>query len=128
MQPCPLTDLSWWNWVFRVQVASAFALARLGAGFDRGPRREALTALLRGPVDWTCTAALIALAEIAEREPGARSGAVELLASALDLRPMSPVVVMCILEPAVDLLRRLDGLPPALRDRVARLQGELAQG
>jgi hypothetical protein len=125
--PCPIADLPWWDWMFHVQVASAFVLARLETGWSQGPRREALTALLHGPVDWICTAALLVLAEIAEREPDARQGCLELLARALDLRPLSPVVFMCILEPAVDVLRRLDGLPPALRDRVDRLHREFEQ-
>jgi tetratricopeptide (TPR) repeat protein len=125
--PCPLADLWWWDWMFRVQVASALVLGRLESGWSAGPRREALTTLLRGPVDWVCTAALVAAAEIAEREPVAREGCVELLASALDLRPVSPVVVMCILRPAVDLLRRFDGLPAGLRERVDRLYRDLEQ-
>jgi tetratricopeptide (TPR) repeat protein len=125
--PCPIANLPWWDWMFRVQVASAFVLARLELGWSQGPRREALTALLHGPVDWVCTAALLVLAEIAEREPDARQGCLELLAGALDLRPLSPVVFMCILEPAVDMLRRFDELPPALRDRVDRLHREFEQ-
>jgi tetratricopeptide (TPR) repeat protein len=125
--PCPLADLWWWDWMFRVQVASVLVLGRLNSGWSEGPRREVLTTLLRGPVDWVCTAALVATAEIAEREHDARESCLELLASALDLRPESPVVVMCIVRPAVDLLRRFDDLPPGLRQRVDRLYRDLEQ-
>ena len=41
---------------FRVQVASAFVLAR-------GGHRESLVAILQGPVDWVGTAALVCLTE-----------------------------------------------------------------
>ncbi len=125
--PCPLADLWWWDWVFRVQVASALVIGRLESGWSEGPRREALTTLLRGPVDWVCTAALVATAEIAEREHDVREGCLKLLASALDLRPVSPVVVMCIQRPAVDLLRRFDELPAGLRQRVDLLYRDLDQ-
>jgi tetratricopeptide (TPR) repeat protein len=125
--PCPRAELSWWTWVFQVQVAAAFVLARLERGWQPGLRRDALRSLVHGPVDWITTAALVALAEIVRREPEARAGSLELLAGALDLRPQSPVVYMCIVEPCAHLLGRLEDLPADLRARVDGLLEEIRQ-
>jgi tetratricopeptide (TPR) repeat protein len=122
--PNPRPDLEWWDWMFHVQVAAALVIARLDDGWVGSARRETLLALVDGPVDWVATAGLVGIAAIAERDPAARAGAIEALAGALDLRPMSPVVFMCIMEPCVALLRLQKALPEALAARVRRLHAE----
>mgnify|MGYP001244610871 CR=1 FL=1 len=72
-----------WDWIFAVQVAAALVIAQSSREWDhpvekRGlfgrsstpaPRKAALYALLNGAMDWTTTAAILALTEIALDEP-----------------------------------------------------------
>ncbi len=61
-----------WAWIPRLQVAAALTIARMDANWDdRSPRRTALGELIRGPLDWTITAAILALDGIAHTTPAA---------------------------------------------------------
>jgi tetratricopeptide (TPR) repeat protein len=56
-------------WVQRVQVAAAFIVAQVDAGWAGSARREALRSALLGPRDWVTDAAIRAMVQIAVREP-----------------------------------------------------------
>jgi tetratricopeptide (TPR) repeat protein len=58
-------------WVYRVQMAAALVVAHLDSGWEDSVRRQALLALVHGPMDWTVDAALVALAALARDEEDA---------------------------------------------------------
>jgi tetratricopeptide (TPR) repeat protein len=58
-----------WTWIRQVQFAAAAMLARIDDGWAGSVRRRAMIALVRGPVDWTTEAGIVALAEVIA-EPG----------------------------------------------------------
>lgn len=62
-----------WTWLQRVQVASAFVIARGDGGWEGSRRRRVLLTLARGPMDWTVEAALLALAWVAKTTPEAHA-------------------------------------------------------
>jgi hypothetical protein len=100
---------------FRMQVASAYVLAR-------GGHRDALVAILHGPVDWTGTAALVGLTELAVREDD--NAAAELvLATALD-DEINPIRWQCLIEPAILLSPLLRGVAPETAERIAARRKE----
>jgi tetratricopeptide (TPR) repeat protein len=114
-----------WDWAFHVQVAAAFVLARLDERWPEGLRREALTAVLDGPVDWVGTAALVALTEIARREPEARADILSLVSERALSPHVSPITYMCWIEPAAQLVRRIPDRPPELDRRLAWVRQEM---
>jgi tetratricopeptide (TPR) repeat protein len=57
-----------WNWLQQVQVAVAFIIARLESGWEGSVRRRVLFSLARGPMDWSVTAAIVALCQIVRKE------------------------------------------------------------
>ena len=61
-------NIAAWDWVQRVQVAAALTIAFLDDGWEGSVRRETLVALLNGPMDWSITAAILALTYLAERD------------------------------------------------------------
>ncbi len=84
VHPPPKPDgFTEWDWIFAVQIAAALVIAQSSREWDhpvekRGlfgkatqdaPRKAALYALLNGAMDWTVTAAILALTEIALDEP-----------------------------------------------------------
>ncbi|MBN2191992.1 MAG: hypothetical protein JW751_04190 [Polyangiaceae bacterium] len=56
------------SWVFRLQIAAALVLAHVDRGWDGSRRKRVLFHLALGPVDWAVSAALIALARLAEAD------------------------------------------------------------
>lgn len=109
--PAP-SKIQAWNWVFRLQVAAAFALAQVDAGWEGSERRKALVSLALGPVDWTGEAALVALAEIARREPATRPHVLEVLAQMLEDgapegEPLAFLTLLQALQRVPDLPREL---------------------
>ena len=102
------------DWIFRTQIAAALVIARLDTGFDGSIRREALHSLVQGPVDWTSTAGVIALCQIALLEPEHCEPIVELLLGILRAVD-SPIDFMCLSEPIVHNLLRIPNLPPEVR-------------
>ena len=99
---------------FRVQVASAYVLARSG-------HRESLVAILHGPVDWVGTAALVGLTELAVRQAD-RLAEELVVATALD-EEVNPVRWQCLIEPALLMALLLPGIDAELAKRlVARRQ------
>ncbi len=100
---------------FRVQVASAYVLAR-------GGHRDALVAILHGPVDWIGTAALVGLTELAVREHD-HAAAELVLATALD-DEINPIRWQCLIEPATLLSGLLPGIAPETATRIAARRKE----
>ncbi len=70
--PARPAEYTIWDWIYRVQVASAFVLAHLDSGWEDSLRRRVLLSLARGPLDWTVEAAIIALGQLAVEEPAAK--------------------------------------------------------
>ena len=94
-----------WDWVFRVQVAAALCLVGVDAGWGGSIRERALMSLWLGPLDWTTTAALIALTEVARSERNVASAIVQIVVRELD-GPINPIRWACIVEPMMWLLDR----------------------
>jgi len=84
VNPPPAPDtFTEWEWIFHVQIAAALVIAQssrswefpiekkgiFGKSSQPAPRKQALFALLRGAMDWTVTAAILALTELALDEP-----------------------------------------------------------
>jgi tetratricopeptide (TPR) repeat protein len=57
------------RWIQNVQVAAALALSYVDQGWHGSTRRAMLLSLARGPVDWSVTAAIVALMWTARHEP-----------------------------------------------------------
>lgn len=101
-----------WHWAFRCQVAAALMLAhRASEG------RLILLDVLDGPADWSNTAAVVALYDLARRDPSARPDVERALWATVRRRPTAPSFQHAI-EPAAQALRELGVHDPA---------GELAQ-
>jgi tetratricopeptide (TPR) repeat protein len=96
-----------WDTLFHLQVAAAFALA----SDDEG--RELLEDIARGPIDWTVTAALGALAELAEREPDQADRLHDACRAWLSL-PACPARYQHAVQPIALLLTLQDDLPEDL--------------
>lgn len=76
-----------WDWVRQVQIAAALVLAYLDDGWEGSARRTALSALIYGPMDWTGGAAIVALADLAVRDPGAGAEVEGTFLDVLERRP-----------------------------------------
>lgn len=66
----PATPAGWevWDWIIAVQLASALTIAAIDTGWEGSRRKAALTSLIYGPMDWSGTAALIAMALLARQD------------------------------------------------------------
>lgn len=118
----PETREPWpaWDWRFRCQVAAALAIARLDDAWP-GIRAETLFAILDGPIDWTCSAAMAALTELSNRDPSLRRALQERIADAI-LRSDTPIGGSCLVRPGVALSLRMRDLPPELATQLRRLR------
>ncbi|MBZ0232615.1 MAG: hypothetical protein K8M05_09830, partial [Deltaproteobacteria bacterium] len=125
MVHCPPAPEGWmpWDWRRHVQVAAAMGLAWLPGGPDAAIER--LRSLVDGQVDWTCTAALVVLAEIGARS-SAHTDTVAQLFEDVWKTPEAPVVYMCLLHPVVDLALQLPDRSPEHRVRWRARRAELA--
>ncbi len=112
-----------WDWRRDVQVAAALALAWLPGDGDAVIDR--LRWYVDGQVDWTCTAALVALTEVASRS-SARVDAVAALFEHAYAAPLSPVVYMCLLKPVAHLALQLPDRSPEFVTRWRTRRAELA--
>lgn len=83
--PGPVPETLWpWQWVERVQIAATLIMSRAEQGWDGSVRRQILLDLARGPVDWTVSAALIALSQIAHESRSAQEEILALFEERLD--------------------------------------------
>jgi hypothetical protein len=126
LDPPRIANTDAWDSRFRVMVAAAFTLARsVEAPLASREAGRVLIGLLDGPVDWTATAAAIALTDLALRTPELEREVMEVLAARLTV-PLSPVRYQCYVEPACWLLLRLPYLPDVIRDVAAHaLMGQV---
>jgi hypothetical protein len=111
-----------WDWRRRVQVVAAMGLAWLPGGAAAAIER--LRFLVDGQVDWTCTAALVVLTEIADRAPEQRDAIAQLFEDVYEA-PLCPVVFMCLLRPVADLALQLPDRSPEFRARWRARRAEL---
>ncbi len=65
----PPQTLPAWDWVRRIQFASALVIAQLDVDWRDGAGRHALLDILEGPIDWVVDAAIVALVERALDDP-----------------------------------------------------------
>jgi tetratricopeptide (TPR) repeat protein len=86
--PPPPENWTWWDWVQAVQIAAALVIGQTEMSWENSERRAALHSLLYGPLDWTISAAALALTQIALAEPALKNEAVTTLQEVLAL-PLS---------------------------------------
>lgn len=113
----PTPEAPEWDWMFRVQVASALVLAYIDDGWEDSIRRRALSSLLHGPVDWITTAGIIALTELAREEEDLAPWVIDRFLDLLERRPN--IGYWCIEYALVKSLLRIPGVPD---DLVAELR------
>jgi hypothetical protein len=106
--PAAVTALAPWDWRFQVMVAAALAIGHLDTSSAVGD--HPLVRLLDGPVDWSTTAAVIALGDLALRRPEL-TGAVRAALEARLAHPTVPVWYQCFVTPARWVLLRLSSPP-----------------
>jgi hypothetical protein len=111
--------------MFRSQVLSALVLARKERKDWLGsPEAAHLFDVVRGPVDWTTTAALVGLVERARQDPHASANIVEHFVRWLQ-RPMTPIWYMCARVPMLRLLMLVPNLDPEIHAVVVRQLKEM---
>jgi ankyrin repeat protein len=99
-----------WDWRFRVQVAAALVVSYLGdEPWDGAARRQALEDVAEGPADWTSTAAIIALMDVARRDEAARPAVVAALHRCAR-RPFNPTLWQHVVGPASRALHDLGAI------------------
>ncbi|MGE0787625.1 MAG: ankyrin repeat domain-containing protein [Sandaracinaceae bacterium] len=112
-----------WDAVFRAQTAAALLISHVGEGAWIGSaRRSALFDLTDGPVDWSNTAAIIALYDVARRETSTRADVVEHLLELARL-PITPPTFQHLIVPAATALLCLGELDDDARKELRELVG-----
>ncbi|MCP4448195.1 MAG: ankyrin repeat domain-containing protein [Myxococcales bacterium] len=110
-----------WDWYFRVQVAAALIASHLGESpWVDSPSRHALEAVLDGPADWTNTAAIIALLDVARRDEVARPLVLETLLRTAR-RPVTPPVYQHAIMPAALAILEFGDVSSEVSDEMTSL-------
>lgn len=123
--PLPDKDLDAPDWVQGIQIAAALALAQIDAGWSGSERRRFLLAVAGGPIDWTVTAAVVALTWVATRTPTAVP---DVLATFAALRDREPDAGGCTYAiPLRQAWLELPGVSGAQRARLERELNELLE-
>lgn len=115
----PEGDEEPWSWPFRVQVAAALMITRSSQSW--ASRRKTIRDLLFGIVDWTTTAAIVALTQLSEDEPELGH---EIFLDLIELfgeEEAGPIWYQCVLFPLFQCLPRLP-LPEELRTIIVGLR------
>lgn len=117
--PSPEPEESLWDWRFRIQVAAALLAAHLAerSGHDAV---AVLSEIVDGPIDWTTSAALIALLDVALRRPERRRDIAALFFDVLK-RPPNPAWFMNCGHPAAIACRRIPDLPDGVYARLDQI-------
>ena len=66
-----------WDWIQRIQFAATLAVTGLDEGWAGSLRRKVLISLVNGPLDWSVTSAIVALAHLAATDPVIATEALE---------------------------------------------------
>ncbi|MBN1429220.1 MAG: tetratricopeptide repeat protein [Anaerolineae bacterium] len=118
--PEPQGGIPIWYWIYRVQVAAALTIAYLDDGWDGSLRKEALTSIALGPMDWTVDAALIALLVIARENPDSHQDIIAIYQELLDNPPQPGAILY--LGALIHCGFQLPGLPEAMRQRMEEMK------
>lgn len=121
--PARPDDIPWWSWLYRVQIAAAFAIARTEEGWAASQRRRALLSLANGPMDWAVDAAVVALSVIAQED---ESAAPEVARLFRDLRQRAPRPGhVCYEFPLLLAVLQMPGLTPRERAEIQKRLREM---
>lgn len=116
------------EWMFRVQVVAAFVACRLGgatsaASWASSVGGRAAHAIVNGPYDWSTTAMIIALVELAREVPDLGRPVAALLEPLVEV-PTSPVHYGCVARPVVYCILRIPAVADAVRNRALVMRKE----
>jgi hypothetical protein len=116
-----------WDWVRRVQIASALVLAQLQDRWDGGIHREALFAVAEGPMDWAIDAVVLALSTTAQQNKSVLPDVTDLFVRLLKGMPDG---YCCYERPLLLSALRLPDLPRELKEFLEdlRARSERAAG
>jgi len=117
-----------WDWYFRVQVAAALVGSHLGgAPRAESPSRRALEDIADGPADWSNTAALIGLLDLARRDEASRPLIVQALIRTAR-RPVNPPAYQHAIKPAALAVLELPGVDAGMKHEMRELMREDGPG
>lgn len=116
-----------WDWTFRCQIAAALLLAFVDGGWGESGRRRALRSLALGPTDWTTTAAIVAMTQLAHEEPAARDE-IDAIFAQLASSKVTPIVHMCVHAPLAHCRLQLPDLDDAKLARLRAIRADLERG
>jgi hypothetical protein len=121
---CP--DNEWpWNWMFKTQLMCALVMSRRSVrNWATSPHGKHIYDIVHGPVDWTTIAGLLALTDIARRDPNSADDIRSMFFSLLT-RPMSPIWFMCGYQPIWQMLQHFQNLDSNTLDKVRRTVDKL---
>ncbi len=90
---CP-GNIEMWNWIHYLQTVSALTIAYLNEEepWQGSLRRRALLSLVRGPMDWTIEAAIIALSQVAHADQSSAADIIAIWTEMFDNLPSSGAV------------------------------------
>jgi tetratricopeptide (TPR) repeat protein len=112
-----------WDWVARVQIAAALIIGALDEGWEGTLRQRVLFSLANGPMDWSVSAAVLALSQVALEEPTAT---LDILRLFLDMLSTIPGPGYCpYVYPLLCATLRLPDLPPDLQASLQQWKEEL---
>ena len=114
-----------WDWMHRLQVASALVIAHLDKGWDNSIRKMALTSLALGPMDWTINAALVGLLVVALDESKARKEIIEIFVELYENMPSSGGIPY--LKALFSCIFLIPGLPNTLSKKFGKIKEELIE-
>jgi len=124
--PGPFPSDQWpWDVVFKAQVMCALVLSRRESPswLDSSPGKH-IRDIVYGPVDWTTTAGLLALTDVARRDPSCADDIRSLFFSLLHV-PMSPIWFMCSWQPIWQMLQHFPNLDRRTRAKVQQTVDDL---
>ena len=121
IQPPDFPQTEWpWNWLFRSQLMGLLILARSQTkSWINSNQGQHVKDIVYGPVDWTTTAALVALTDRARQDISCRDEIFDLFLSLLK-KPMSPIWFMCAYKPIWQLLQHFPGLDSDINEIVQK--------
>ena len=112
-----------WDWIQCIQFAATLAVTGLDAGWAGSLRRKVLVSLVNGPMDWSVTAAIVALTHLAAMDPEIAAEALDVFHARLRNMPDQgytcyavPLVLAMLEQPDVNGAERTD-----LRAKLAQL-------